>query len=227
MEDGLLGKQFNRWTVIKRGEDYIYPSSKNRSIRYWCACKCGKEKLVHKSHLLNKSSQSCGCLNIEICTTHGVSKTREYSSWSNMIRRCLGKGEKDRKHYLDKNISVCSSWLNSVDNFIRDMGECPNGYELDRVDSNGNYEPANCRWVSEQLQAENRGGFSNNSSGHSGVVLVKNYLKDGTENFYWGAIINKDKKVHRRNFSIRGLGERAAFTLAVAYRKELEERRYD
>lgn len=66
MEDGFVGKRFTRWTVVGRGKDYIYPSTGKAAIRYNCLCDCGKEKLVHKSHLLNGSSQSCGCIKIGV-----------------------------------------------------------------------------------------------------------------------------------------------------------------
>lgn len=62
MEDGFIGKRFNRWVVVNRGDDYIYPSTGKHSIRYNCLCECGKTKLIHKSHLLNNTSQSCGCI---------------------------------------------------------------------------------------------------------------------------------------------------------------------
>lgn len=62
MEDGFIGKRFNRWVVVNRWEDYIYPSTGKSSIRYNCLCDCGNTKLVHKSHLLNGSSQSCSCI---------------------------------------------------------------------------------------------------------------------------------------------------------------------
>ena len=50
---------------------------------------------------------------------------------------------------------MCREWKESFDLFLRDMGECPEGMSLDRVDVNGNYEPGNCRWISMAEQARN------------------------------------------------------------------------
>ncbi len=61
-EDGLIGRRFTRWVVVSRGKDYTYPSTGKTSIRYNCVCDCGKTKLIHKAHLLNNTSQSCGCI---------------------------------------------------------------------------------------------------------------------------------------------------------------------
>jgi hypothetical protein len=221
METGLIGKTFNRWVVILRGKDYVYPKSGKNAIRYECKCACGVIKLVHKSHLLNGNSQSCGCLNREISTTHGLSYSRAYKAWSHMLRRCSGVSVKDNPHYLDKGITVCERWKHSAEDFLEDMGECPDGYELDRIDYNGNYEPSNCRWVNEQTQAENRGKFKNNTSGTTGVGLVKNYLKSGKENFYWRAYRDTGGTRQTKNFSVNKLGYETAKNMAVEFRNEV------
>lgn len=220
MEDGFIGKRFNRWVVVNRGEDYIYPSTGKSSIRYNCLCDCGNTKLVHKSHLLNGSSQSCSCLNREISTTHGESQSREYNCWHNMKDRCYNKSNKSYADYGEKGITICSRW-EDVTLFIKDMGRCPEGYELDRVDFTKGYYKENCRWVSEQVQAANRGKFKNNTSGETGVTLIRNYLKSGKENFYWRATKDTAKRRITKNFSINKLGYKEAFKRASEFRNEL------
>jgi hypothetical protein len=55
-----------------------------------------------------------------------------------------------------KNVLICDAWRNSFQVFLTDMGECPEGLTLDRINTNGNYEPSNCRWATIKQQQNNR-----------------------------------------------------------------------
>lgn len=77
-----------------------------------------------------------------------------------------------KKYYQDKGISICQEWLDSRDAFYKWSQE--NGYAedltIDRIDSNKNYEPSNCRWVTKTTQARNTVKLrSTNTSGFRGV----------------------------------------------------------
>lgn len=72
-----------------------------------------------------------------------------------MMQRCYRKKEKSYRDYGARGITVCKRWHDFV-NFLADMGEVPNGLELDRKDNNGNYEPTNCRWATINQQARNK-----------------------------------------------------------------------
>ena len=77
-----------------------------------------------------------------------------------------------KKYYQDKGISICQEWLDSRDAFYKWSQE--NGYTeeltIDRIDSNKNYEPSNCRWVTKTTQARNTVKLrSTNTSGFRGV----------------------------------------------------------
>jgi hypothetical protein len=86
---------------------------------------------------------------------HGRSKTRIYHAWQQMRDRCYNDGRPAWKDYGGRGITVCERWNTSFEAFAEDMGDPPYGESLDRIDTNGNYEPGNCKWSTRQEQARN------------------------------------------------------------------------
>jgi hypothetical protein len=149
----LVGKRYNRITVSS-----FHGVRCNKSL--WnCVCDCGKELIVQGSHLIDGHTQSCGCLNkertSEASIVHGLTGSSEYGAWSRMKDRCFNKNNPDYSRYGGRGITVCDRWKDSFENFYEDMGSCPEGTSLDRIDNNGNYEPANCRWATQLTQMNN------------------------------------------------------------------------
>jgi hypothetical protein len=154
-----IGAKFGRWTVIGDSE----PSGLDNNYHTYvpCRCECGTERKVTKHHLLSGRSSSCGCLHKEITvkllTKHGESRQRLYKIHSGIIQRCYNANEDAYVRYGGRGIRVCDEWLDSYESF-RDWA-IANGYhedlQIDRCDNDGNYEPANCRWVTGSENCSN------------------------------------------------------------------------
>jgi len=75
----------------------------------------------------------------------------------NIRRRCYDSNHENYKYYGGRGIKVCDRWMNSFENFIADIGLKPTKlHSLDRVNTNGNYEPSNCKWSTQKEQCRNR-----------------------------------------------------------------------
>ena len=149
----LTGQKFNKLTVISRAESRRQPSGK--LVTYWnCKCDCGKIIQARGCDLKDGHVKSCGCSHIK----HGyANKERLYETWQNMKRRCYEITNKRYKNYGGRGIKVCNEWLHNYINFRN--WAISNGYKdgltIDKIDVNGNYESANCRWTTWKEQQNN------------------------------------------------------------------------
>ena len=87
-----------------------------------------------------------------------MSRTKIYHIWGGMKSRCKSKRDKE-KGYIEKGITVCERWQ-KFENFYKDMGDKPDGMDIDRIDNNKGYYKENCRWATKSLNAFNKVKFA-------------------------------------------------------------------
>lgn len=147
----ITGQRYGKLTAIK------FSHKDKRNQQFWLfKCDCGNEKIICIGHVKSGNTKSCGCLRIERKTKHKMYGTRIYKSWMSMKERCLNKNRKDYKDYGGRGIIICERWVNSFENFYKDMGNRIEGLSLDRIDNNKGYYKENCRWATLKEQNNNK-----------------------------------------------------------------------
>ena len=146
----FTGKRINKLTAIKLS--YV----NERGAAYWIfQCDCGKQ-ITTRGSATFKSGYPASCPN---CRTgnikHGYAKTKTYTSWLAMKKRCLYPKHPQYHLYGGRGITIAHEWL-EFSNFVRDMGERPAHTSLDRIDGTKGYSKDNCRWATIIEQAQNR-----------------------------------------------------------------------
>lgn len=159
----LTGQRFEKLVVLSQYGRI------NSYIHWNCQCDCGKTIVVCGKDLLRGHKKSCGCMKglrsdnkkwetktdlLKLVSQYDYERIKR--CWHSMKRRCTEKYH-DRKDYYDRGISFIDDW-NDFYNFA--IWSINNGYKsdltLDRIDTNGNYCPENCRWVNMKVQQNNK-----------------------------------------------------------------------
>lgn len=203
--ESFAGRKFGR---LKIQSDAV----KNGRFReVVCMCDCGKLKVINLQSVLLGRSRSCGCWNSELisrmATTHGDTKrglhSAEYRSWRHMRERCTNPNTEQYPNYGGRGISICERWRDSFENFLADMGRRPVGTKsIERKDTNGNYEPQNCKWAGWLEQANNTRKNRHLSFGGKTQTLAQWARETGLD----------PRKIRKRVAELRWSDERALTT---------------
>ncbi|MEM7578245.1 MAG: hypothetical protein AAF316_00075 [Cyanobacteria bacterium P01_A01_bin.80] len=163
----LTGQRFSQLVVLYRA----YGITNHRQEIYWnCQCDCGNTTRVTTKNLRSGNTKSCGCAVKRNNFKHGHTKdymvSDTYKSWIDMVSRCHNNNHPSYKIYGGRGIQVCPEWRD-FRNFLKDMGERPEGMFLERIDTCQGYSPNNCKWFYLKKQMPK---CRNKKSGYVGVT---------------------------------------------------------
>ena len=154
--DDLAGRRFGLLTALSR-----CGRNKDRNALWECVCDCGVHVVRSSKWLKTAKNQSCGCA--KTTEHHDAEDERLYKVWAGIKQRCVNPKHTSFKWYGGRGIKMCDEWSNSFLAFKRwadktgyDRNAPRGAYTVDRIDPNGDYEPANCRWLTIAEQQGNK-----------------------------------------------------------------------
>lgn len=141
----LSNRRFGKLTALGRSHIGKYGT-------VWkCRCECGSIHYALGAELSRNRIKSCGCSQVK----HGKAHTKTWRIWVQMRQRCDNANDKNYMHYGGRGIDYAATWQDFTI-FLADMGDCPNGMSLERIDNNKGYSKENCKWTTSFEQTRNK-----------------------------------------------------------------------
>lgn len=196
-----IGVMYNKGDVVGNNGvvfliELIRKEKYKRRALFLCTCGNTFEAII--SNVTTGNTRSCGCFQkkrvIEASLKHGLRSHPLYSTWCNIKTRCFNKNCDCYDCYGGRGITVSSEFANNAGLFIKYVLSLDNsmrdGYSIDRINNNGNYERGNLRWADWFTQSVNKRNNHVTKSGFIGVYITYRGLK------YKALITHNNKKVH-------------------------------
>jgi hypothetical protein len=141
----LSNRKFGKLIAVEKSHSGKY------GMVWRCKCECGAIHHASAAELSRNRVQSCGCSQIK----HFQSHTKTWRIWVQMRQRCDNERNKNYLHYGKRGIYYSPQWQDFI-NFVADMGECPAGMSLERIDNDKGYSKENCKWATSFQQSRNK-----------------------------------------------------------------------
>lgn len=157
----LVGIKVGKLTPVELFKKKVgrFLNSRIGMPHFKCKCDCGGEIELPCNRLGH--IKTCGCEKYPKGEKngfykHGKRNTKLFKIWYGIISRIDNPNSTRFYNYGGRGIKICDEWREFVPFYDWAMA---NGYRedlsIDRIDVNGNYEPANCKWSTTKEQARN------------------------------------------------------------------------
>lgn len=157
--EAIVGRRYGR--LVAQSFEGRDPKG---NATFKCLCDCGNSCLSKFSDLNGGKTVSCKCYIKDVTrarsTKHGQGtrsgRTKKYQAFLQMHDRCRNPNNPQWKDWGGRGISVWCGW-DTFEAFDLDVAKPPSSlHTLDRINTNGNYEPGNVQWSTRKEQNRNQ-----------------------------------------------------------------------